>query len=82
MPIEEKLLEDKNGLVLVKNIRKVLHEVLTKNLCNLVTEITQHQVVSSHSDVSAKTGEILDVFVLDVNYEKELNKGLKNKSLR
>lgn len=74
LPIEEKLLEGEHGILMVKNIRKALHEVLTKKLRVLVKKITHHEVVSSHSDVSTKTGEILEAFILDVNFEKELTR--------
>lgn len=72
LPIEEKLLEDKEGIGLVKNIREMLHEVLTKNLSSIVTTITHHNVISSHSDISTKTGEMVEIFILDANYEAEL----------
>ena len=72
LPIEEKLLEGKEGVGLVKNIRETLHEILTKNLSLLVTQITHHQVISSHSDISTKTGEMIEVFILDTNYQQEL----------
>ena len=74
LPIEEKLLEGEQGILMVKNIRKALHEILTINLMNLVREITKHEVVSSHSDVSTKTGEIIEIFILNSDYEKELSK--------
>jgi uncharacterized protein YbcI len=72
-PVEEKLLEGKGGVGIVKNIRKRLHAVLTKNLGLIVSNITGHKVISSHSDVSTKTGEILEVFILDTLYESEFN---------
>lgn len=72
LPIEEKLLESREGVGLVKNIREMLHEVLTKNLSKIVEKITNHKVVSSHSDISTKTGEMLEVFILDTNYNTEL----------
>lgn len=71
-PIEERLLEGKNGISLVKDIRKTLHEVLTNNLSKIVSDITKHSIVSAHSDISTKTGERLEVFVLDKNYEEEV----------
>lgn len=73
LPIEEKLLETKTGVGLVKNIREMLHEILTKKLGALVHTVTQHVVISSHSDISTKTGEMIEVFILDTNYEEELN---------
>ncbi len=72
LPIEQKLLEGKEGIGLVKNIREMLHEVLTKKLSAIVSSITQHKVISSHSDISTKTGEVFEVFVLDTNYAIEL----------
>lgn len=72
LPLEEKLLEDKEGVGLVKNIRFSLHEIITKRLSTMVSEITKHQVISSHSDISTKTGEIIEVFILDTYYESEL----------
>lgn len=72
LPIEQKLLEGKGGIEMVKDIRKRLHEILTQNLGNIVTAITKRKVISSHSDISTKSGEILEVFILDENLENDL----------
>ena len=69
LPIEEKLLEREDGVSLVKDIRKVLHETVTKSLSTIVHEVTDRKVVSSHSDISTKTGEVFEVFILDQSYE-------------
>lgn len=74
LPLEEKLLEGVHGIELVKNIRQALHEVLTKRLRTLIKTITGHSVISSHSDVSIRRGERLEVFILDTNYEAEITK--------
>jgi uncharacterized protein YbcI len=74
LPIEEKLLEGEEGIGLVKDIRKKLHLIFTKNLGNIVSNITNHKVISSHSDISTKTGEMLEIFILDKCYEVELEK--------
>jgi uncharacterized protein YbcI len=71
LPLEKKLLEGKEGIGLVKNIRYSLHEILTKNLTTIIEDITKHTVISSHSDISTKTGEILEVFIFSTNYEAE-----------
>lgn len=76
LPFEEKLLEGKGGIGLVKNIREELHEILTKDLGLIVGNITKHKVVSSHSDISTKTGELLEVYILDSNYEAEFDTNL------
>jgi len=73
LPIEEKLLEGEDGIDLIKDIREKLHAVLTTNLSLIVSNITGHRVISSHSDISTKTGEMLEVFILDSHYETELN---------
>ena len=73
LPIEEKLLEGEDGVDLIKDIRKKLHTVLTTNLSLIVGKVTGHKVISSHSDISTKTGEMLEVFILDSHYETELN---------
>jgi uncharacterized protein YbcI len=71
-PVEEKILEGKDGVGMVKNIRKKLHTVIAKNLGLIVSEITGHNVISSHSDISTKTGEMLEVFILDNHFETKI----------
>ena len=72
LPIEQKLLEYEQGVKLIKNIREILHEITTSGLNNIIKEITHQNVISSHSDISTKTGEIVQIYVLDVNYEEKL----------
>lgn len=72
LPIEQKLLEGKKGIELVKDLRKALHEITTVHLSEMITEITKHKVISSHCDISTKTGERVEIFVLDTDYESEL----------
>ncbi len=74
LPIEEQLLEGGRGIELVKTIRKALHEINTKRLNAMIEEITGHKVISTHSDVSTKTDERFEAFILDTNFEKELKK--------
>ncbi|QQG44309.1 MAG: DUF2294 domain-containing protein [Candidatus Roizmanbacteria bacterium] len=74
LPIEKKLLEAEGGIELVKNIRQALHEITTKHLGTIIEEVTNHKVISSHSDISTKTGERLEVFILDSDYEQLLKK--------
>lgn len=73
LPIEEKLLEGEDGIATVKDIRKKLHEILTSHLSLIVEEITGAKVTSSHSDISTKSGEMMEVFILDKNYESKFN---------
>jgi ribosomal protein L2 len=59
---------------IVKDIRKVLHETVTKNLSTIVHEVTDRQVISAHSDISTKTGEVFEAFILDKSYENRNKK--------
>lgn len=74
LPIEQKLLQSQSGLHLVKDIRQTLHSLTTGELMKIVSNITKHKIVSTHSDISTKTGEIIEIFVLDCDYEDELTK--------
>lgn len=72
LPIEKKLLLGKRGTELVKNIRQSIHELTVHQIDDIVFEITGQKIISTHSDISTKTGEIFQVFVLEDNYEKKL----------
>lgn len=77
-PLEEQLLLSGSGVGLVKDIRETLHEVLTQKMSAIITSVTHHSVISAHSDVSTKTGEMVEVFVLDTNYQAEIQKGAES----
>ncbi len=73
LTVEEKhLVEHDKGRVLVKQMRQVLREMYSKNIEEIVEHHTNCKVLSSHSDISTKTGERMEVFVLDKNLEKQL----------
>ncbi len=72
LPIEEKLLEGSRGVELVKDIRKSLHELTVGGMGGLMKSITGHEIISSHSDISTKTGEIIQIYVLDTDFEEEI----------
>lgn len=73
LPIEQKLLEHHQGIALVKDIRKTIHELTTKGLSDIISSITANKILSSHSDISTKTGEIIQVYIVDQDYESNLN---------
>ena len=73
LPIERKLLQSQVGLHLVKDIRQTLHALTTGEFMHIISDITNHQIISTHSDISTKTGEIVEIFVLDSNFENELS---------
>ncbi|UTE76850.1 DUF2294 domain-containing protein [Rossellomorea sp. KS-H15a] len=73
LTVEEKhLVEHDKGRVLVKQMRQVLREMYSQNIEEMVEQHTGCKVLSSHSDISTKTGERMEVFVLDKNLEKQL----------
>ncbi|WGG44767.1 DUF2294 domain-containing protein [Rossellomorea sp. DA94] len=73
LTVEEKhLVEHDKGRVLVKQMRQVLREMYSQNIEEIVEQHTGCKVLSSHSDISTKTGERMEVFVLDKNLEKQL----------
>lgn len=73
-PLEQRLLEGSGGIELVKDIREALHEVTVKGVSKIIKTIINHKIISSHSDISTKSGEILQVYIVDINFEQELKK--------
>ncbi|MFA6005049.1 MAG: DUF2294 domain-containing protein [Patescibacteria group bacterium] len=69
MPMEEMLLKAEHGYRIVKDLRKQLHEVTTKELGPEIAKILGYKVVGSHSDISTRSGERLEVFILDRKFE-------------
>lgn len=78
LPVEKEILKfvNKNEAVeLVKNIRKVIHQITTKKLSKIIEKNIGLPVISCHSDISTVTGERVEIFVLKENLEKKLNGG-------
>lgn len=77
LSVEEKhLVSHKVGKKLVKQMRQVLREMYSEEYEKIVEELTGCKVLSSHSDISTKTGERIEVFIID----KDLEKFLENNS--
>lgn len=75
LPIEEQLLgSGTQGIELVKNIQRSFHEINTAKLRQMIEEMTGHKVISSHSDVSTKTGEKFNAFIMDTDFNEEFKK--------
>ncbi|WP_050616313.1 DUF2294 domain-containing protein [Bacillus testis] len=71
LTIEEKhLVKQHNGRKLVKQARQILREMYSENFEEIVERYTNCTVQSSHSDISTKTGERIEVFVMDTDVEK------------
>lgn len=74
-PAEVKLAQTSDGQALIKQVRRQLLEVSRPLLEAIVQEKTGGQIVSLHTDISAKTGERVIVFTLAENLEARLERG-------
>jgi uncharacterized protein YbcI len=70
-PAEKQLAKSYEGRRLIKAMRQQVLEVGRSNLESTVQKHTGAKVISIHSDISTKSGEWLDVFVLDRIAEEE-----------
>lgn len=71
-PAEEQLAKNKEGKILVKQVRVQLFESSRNLLEKTIQDLTGIQVVSMHTDISTKTGERIIVFTLKKNLENEI----------
>ena len=71
---EQKLAENSQGVELLKKVRMMLFENSLAYLVGLIKEIVGVEVVSTHSDVSTKTGEKIIVFTVCENLEEKLSR--------
>lgn len=69
---ERRLVDLEHGEVLFKEIRTALFEVSQQQLRECIQEIVDVRIVSSHWDVSTKTGEKIIVLTVDCNLEEYL----------
>lgn len=68
-PAERQLSEEDDGVELIKQMRTRLIESSSDALHTLVTKETGVEVVSMHTDISARTGERIFVFSLAEDLE-------------
>lgn len=68
-PAERQLSHENGGVELIKQMRTRLIESSSEDLCELVAEETGIDVVSMHTDISARTGERIFVFTLEDDLE-------------
>lgn len=61
-PAEQQLSHESGGVDLIKQMRSRLIESTSEELCRLVVEETGTEVVSMHTDISARTGERVFLF--------------------
>ena len=69
-PAEQKLAENKDGRILVKETRRQLFETSRPQLENIVTEVTGCKMVSLHTDMSTRTGERVIVITVDNDLDR------------
>ncbi|MFJ7638346.1 DUF2294 domain-containing protein [Peribacillus sp. NPDC097264] len=73
LTVEEKhLVSQDSGKKLVKKMRSLLREMYSQDYEKIVEDLTGCKVLSSHSDISTKTGERIEVFIVDKDLEKYL----------
>ena len=68
-PAERQLSHENGGVELIKQMRTRLIESSSDELRVLIVAETGAEVVSLHTDISARTGERIFVFSLDSNLE-------------
>lgn len=69
-PSELKLTDTPQGIELFKKVRSSLFEGGRGYLETLITDIINVAIVSTHSDISTKTGEKIIVITTDKNIEE------------
>jgi uncharacterized protein YbcI len=72
-PAERQLSHDNDGVELIKQMRTRLIESSSTELCALVTDETDIEVVSMHTDISARTGERVFVFSMAEDLEANIS---------
>jgi len=69
---EKHVSNTRKGRALVKQLRMELRESYLEQIEKMVADLTKCQVVSSHGDISIRTGEQIEVFILNTDLEKKL----------
>lgn len=69
---EQKLAENSQGVELLKKVRMTLFENSRTYLVSLIKEVVDVEVISTHSDVSTKTGEKIIVITVGEDLEEKL----------
>ncbi len=62
---EKQLAQQEKGKALVKEMRYQLEEIIRPKLERLIEEIVGMKVISLHNDISTKTGERIDVIIVE-----------------
>ncbi|AZR74150.1 hypothetical protein BBF96_12535 [Anoxybacter fermentans] len=68
-PAEKQLAQNHEGQRVIKEFRYHLEEVCRPQLEHLIQQVTGARVISIHCDISTKTGERIDIFILDRKFD-------------
>jgi uncharacterized protein YbcI len=71
---EKSLAQNKEGINLIKKVRVALFENARESLEETIKSIINVNIVSTHSDVSTKTGEKIIALVVDQDIEEKFIK--------
>lgn len=71
---EQKLAENSQGVELLKKVRTMLFENSRTYFVSLIREVVDVEVISTHSDVSTKTGEKIIIITVGENLEEKLSR--------
>jgi uncharacterized protein YbcI len=66
-PAEQQLAESRDGMLMIKDMRRQLFETARPHLVEMVRQITGGRMISLHTDLSTSTGERIVVLVVDTN---------------
>jgi uncharacterized protein YbcI len=72
-PSEKNLAQSRDGIELIKKLRTALFENAREGLEDAIRSVIDVNVISTHSDVSTKTGEKIIVVIVDRNLEETIN---------
>lgn len=73
--VEQTLAEKPEGRRLIKEMRIVLREAASEELQAIVARETGCAVISSHSDISTRTGERIEIYILDRPFDRSGKRG-------
>lgn len=71
---EKNLSQTKDGIELIKKVRTTLFESARDELEKVIKSVVDVNVVSTHSDISTKTGEKIIVIVVEKDLETHINR--------
>lgn len=69
-PAEKQVVENNEGVELLKKMRNMLFEKNLHQFKKVIKEIIPYEITSTHSDISTVTGEKMIVLTYDTNIEE------------